>query len=117
MKKAVVVPNKGSTGSYAARMAIELMNECGDRDRDVIVKTDQEAAIKFLVDDVCTARTGARTVVESSPARSKGSNGIVERGAQTVEQFLRTLKSQLDERYQVKAKEGRCQAPDRHAAV
>ena len=32
MKKAVVVPSKGSTGSYAARMVIELINECGDKD-------------------------------------------------------------------------------------
>ena len=58
MKKALVVPSKGSTGSYAARMVIELSNECGDKDQDVILKTDQEAAIKFLVDDVCVNRTG-----------------------------------------------------------
>ena len=56
MKKAVVVPNKGSTGGFAAKMVLDLINECGDKDRDVILKTDQEPAIKFLVDDVC--RTG-----------------------------------------------------------
>ena len=49
MEKAVVVPSKGSTG----RMVIEFINECGDKDHDVILKTDQEAAIKFLVDEVC----------------------------------------------------------------
>ena len=50
----MVVRSKGSTGSYAARMVIELINECGDKNQDVILKTDQEAAIKFLVvDDVC----------------------------------------------------------------
>ena len=52
-KEAVVAPSMGSTGSYAARMIIELINECGDRDQDVILMTDQEAAIKFFVDDVC----------------------------------------------------------------
>ena len=35
MKKAVVVPSKGSTGMYAARMVLELISECGDKDRDV----------------------------------------------------------------------------------
>ena len=64
MKKAVVVPSKGSTGMYAARLVLELISECGDKDREVIVKTDQESAIKFLVDDVCMARTGARTIRE-----------------------------------------------------
>ena len=41
MKKAVVVPSKGSTGSYAARMVIELIRERRGNDRDIIVKTDQ----------------------------------------------------------------------------
>ena len=102
MKKAVVVPSKGSTGSCAARMVIELINECGDKDQDVILKTDQEAAIKFLVDDVCVNRTGARTIKECAPQGSKGSNGNVERAVQSVEQCLRTLKSSLDERMGVK---------------
>ena len=98
MKKAVVVPNKGLTGSYAARMVIELINECGDKDQDVILRTDQEAAIKFLVDDVCVNRTRARTIKECAPQGSKVSNGIVER----VEQCLGILKSSLEERMVVK---------------
>ena len=49
MKKAVVVPNKGSTGSYASRMVIELINECGDRDQDIILKTDLEPASDSLL--------------------------------------------------------------------
>ena len=65
--KMVVVPSKGSTGRYAANMVLELIEECGDKDRQIIVKTDQEPAIKFLVDDICTARTGAKTVVEQAP--------------------------------------------------
>ena len=73
MKKAVVVLSKGSTGMYAARKVMELISECGDKDRDVIVKTDQEPAIKFLVVDVCMARTGARTIRELVPKNSKGS--------------------------------------------
>ena len=102
MKKAVVVPCKGSTGMYAARMVMELISECGDENQDVILKTDQEPAIKFLVDDICTARTGARTICEMAPKGSKGSNGVVERAVQSVEQFIRTMKSALDERMNIK---------------
>ncbi len=102
MKKAVVVPSKGSTGRYAARMTLELIAECGDKDRPIIMKSDQEPAILFLVDDVCTSRTGAKTIVEQAPKRSKGSNGVVERAVQSFEDYLRTLKSALDERMGVR---------------
>jgi hypothetical protein len=99
MKKAVTVPSKGSAGSFATRKVLDLIRECGDDNRDIIIKTDQENTIRFLVvDDVCTARTGARTIAEMSPKESKGSNGIVERAVQSVERCLRTLKSSLDER-------------------
>ena len=43
-------------------------------------------------------RTGARTIREEAPRGSKGSNGVVERAVQSVEQCLRTNKSSLDER-------------------
>ena len=102
MKKAVVVPSKGSTGQYASRMVVGFIEELGDKDREIIVKTDQEPSIKFLVDDICTARTGAKTVKECSPKFSKGSNGVVERAVQGIEQCIRTMKSSFDERYKVK---------------
>ena len=102
MKRAMVVPKKGSTGSYVANSVVEMIHECGDKDREVIIKTDQEPAIRLLVDDVCMRRTGARTVREEAPKGSKGSNGVVERAVQTVEQYLRTSKSSLDERMGVR---------------
>ena len=102
MKKAVVVPSKGSTGRYAARMVLELIAECGDKDNNIILKSDQEPAILYLIDDVSTSRTGAKTLVEQAPKRSKGSNGVVERAVQSLEVFLRTLKSALDDRMSVK---------------
>ena len=67
MKKAVVVPSEGSTGRYGARMVIDMIEECGDKDRVIIVTSDQEPAIQFLVDDVCISRTGAKTTVEQAP--------------------------------------------------
>ena len=62
MKKVVVVPCKGSTGSHAAKMVIEFINACGDRDQDIILKTDPGPAIRFFID----------------------SNGVVERAAQAA---------------------------------
>ena len=102
MKLASVVPTKGATGMFAARRVVELMNECGNRDTHVIVRTDQEPAIKFLVADVLKLRTGAKTMVEEAPKKSSGSNSFVERAVQTCEGYIRSLKSQLDERYAVK---------------
>ena len=102
MKMTAVVPTKGSTGEFAAKKVIEWINECGDRDADIIVKTDQEPSIKDLVSDVSKNRTGAKTLVEESPKRSSGSNGVVERAVQTCEGFIRSMKSQLGERYMVR---------------
>ena len=102
MKMASMVPTKGATGAFAARRVIELMDECGDHSTTVIVKSDQEPAIKFLVKDIVQQRTSARTLVEESPKYSSASNGIVERAIQTCEGQIRSLKSQVDERYMVR---------------
>ena len=67
MKMAAVVPTKGGTGAFAARKAMELVNECGDRELNVIVKSDQEPAIKFLMSDISRMRTSGKTLLEESP--------------------------------------------------
>ena len=67
------------------------MDECGNRDVDIIVKTNQEPAIRYLVDDIMKNRTGAKTIVEESPKKSSGSNGIAERGVEDVEGEIRAL--------------------------
>ena len=102
MKASIVVPRKGSTGNFAARRVMDLVNECGNKDRDIIIKTDQEEAIMYLVDDISKNRTGAKTISEEAPKKSSASNGVVERAVQTTEGHIRTMKSQLDERYMVK---------------
>ena len=58
---------------------LELVNECGNRDADIILKTDQGPAVKFLVSDALKMRTGAKRMVEESPKKSSGSNGMAER--------------------------------------
>ncbi len=72
-KTAIAAPAKGSTGRFAARMDLDLIKECGDKDSAAaILETYQEPAIKLLVDDACVARTGAKTLVEQAPVKSKG---------------------------------------------
>ena len=53
---------------------------------------------KRRLEAVVEARGDSRTLVEESPVRSSGSNGIVERAVQPVEGLIRTLKSGLEER-------------------
>ena len=83
-------PHEGAHRSLAARRIVELINECGNQELDVIVKSDQEPAVKFLIDDVLRHRTSAKTIVEESPKRSSGSNSVVERAIQTAEGFVRS---------------------------
>ena len=85
MTMASVVPQKGTTGAFAANKIYDYMKEIGCENVDVLVKSDPENTIKFVLDDVAKSRRGARTILEEAPKQSKGSNGIVERAAQSVE--------------------------------
>ena len=101
MTMATVVPMKGSSGKFAVDKALDLMIECGSGSGDVIVKTDQETAIEYLVKDIVEARgdeNGSRTIVEESPVKSKGSNGVMERAVQTIEGQIRVMKLALEGR-------------------
>ena len=98
-KVSIVVPAKGTTGKYAASEVVHFLNEQGCSMTDIVIKSDQENAIKYVVDDVCVARTGAKTIKMNSPVGVKGSNGIIERAVQAVEGQLRTMKDVLDARY------------------
>ena len=101
MKMATVLPAKGSSGKFAADKVLEFLAECGHQAGDIIIKTDQENAINFLVKDIVLERgdeRGCRTIVEESPVASSGSNGGVERAVQTVEGQIRSLKLALEGR-------------------
>ena len=80
-KCCIVVPQKGTTGKYASNEMVGFVDLQGCTFRDIVIKSDQENAIKYVVDDVCMARTAAKTVKTIAPLNSKGSNGIVERAA------------------------------------
>ena len=52
---------------------------------DIIVKTDQEPSVQYLIKDLLDSRREGNTIVEESPSTSSGSNGIAERGVQEIE--------------------------------
>ena len=58
MTLAKVVPAKGSKGKFTGDKVMEYLGGSGNQFGDIIVKTDQEPAIKCLVED--TSWRGAR---------------------------------------------------------
>ena len=98
MNFATAVPTKGASGKFASDKAVEFMEEVGDRATKVILKSDQEPSIKFLVKDIIDSRPEGQTVTEESPVKSSGSNGVVERGIQGLEGHLRLLLLALERR-------------------
>ena len=82
-----------------------IIADNGDQAGTVVVKTDQEAAIEFLVKEIVKEiveeRAEGRTLVEESPTKSSGSNGIVEREVQEIEGKIRSLFLALSMRLKV----------------
>ena len=95
-----VVPSK-STGEFVAKRVVAFMKEYGCEMIQVNVKSDGEPAIKTVVDNVCRVRASrgaSRMCVENSPAYSHKSNGVIERGVQTIQGHLRVMRSALEAR-------------------
>ena len=55
------------------------MEENGDKVSKVVVKTDQEPSIEYLIEDLVSRGEEGRTIIEEAQLESKGSNGIIER--------------------------------------
>ena len=107
MSFATAVPTKGASGKFAVDKALEFMEEVGDMTSKVIVKTDQEPSIQYFVKDLIDSRTQGQTIIEESPVKSSGSNGVVERGVQILEGQLRVMLLAFESRIgrEVNAKE------------
>ena len=104
MGMAAATPRK-TTGSYIAKRIMAFLKEVGCEMGDLTVKTDQEPAIKTIVEDVAKMRAaagGGRYVEENSPVGSSASNGVIERYVQTIQQMVRVLRSALEFRWGVK---------------
>ena len=98
MTMSSVVPSK-SVGEYTTNRIVAFLRECGSDLSKITIKTDQEPAILSIAEDLVRARAalGAdETISENSVAYSHQSNGVVERGVQSVEGMVRTLRSALE---------------------
>ena len=95
---ATTIPSKGGMGRFAVDKCLEFIAECGDSERDLIIKSDQENSANYLVQEIVERRAENKTLVEESPKRSSGSNGVVERAVQEVEGALRAGYIALQER-------------------
>ena len=104
---ATAVPNKGGSGQFSVDKCVSFINEMGDRNCDIIIKSDQEPAAKSLLravvdkkllECVDMERPEGKTVIEESPVQSSASNGIVERAIQEIEGRIRAIYLQLESR-------------------
>ena len=104
MKMSSVVPAK-SSGRFISRRVLEFLRETGHEQGDIVLKSDQEAAMKVIINEVGRVRAaagGGRCIVEHSPVGSSASNGSVERAILSVEQQSRVLRNALEVRWGVK---------------
>ena len=102
MHMATVVPKKGSSIDWVAKRINAFIDEMGCAGCPVMIKSDQEASIKDLINDVKRLRSTAETLQEFSPVGSSASNGVIERGIQIVQNVIRTIKDCLEMRWKLK---------------
>ena len=63
----------------------------GGWSKRVIVKTDQEPSIQYLVTDIREQRQEGKTIPEEAPVASSGNDGVVEKGGGKVERGIGAL--------------------------
>ena len=68
---------------------MEFVEDCADKDKYIIAKSDQENAAQHLVKEVVEARVEGKTHVEESLVKSSGSNGAMGRGVRVLEGSIR----------------------------
>ena len=107
---ASVVPLKGASHEFPAKRMCAFLKELGLDHRDVVFKSDQEAALGEFLQEVVKRRSDARTFVEQSPVASSACNGVIERGNLSVEGQVRVLKDAFEARLGKKV-------PSDHAAL
>ena len=97
-----VVQAKSSV-EFAAKRTLAFLREIGCEHVAMTVKSDNEPAMSALVTQIgkLRAANGGQSV-EMSPAYSSASNGVVERGVQTVQGQDRVLRSAVEEKWGVK---------------
>jgi len=101
MLMAARVPTK-TTGNYIQKRVVGFLREVGCLHGDLVVKSDQEPAIKTVVEDVGRAKAAdgsGKYIVENSPVDASQSNGMVERGIRSVTAQTRVMLSAVQARW------------------
>ena len=103
-----VVPFKGATHGETVDQCIRDIKKWGLHG-DLILKSDQEAALVSLVTEIIRERTAndgvqtlVRTLREESAVEDSQGNGVIESGVKSLEGLVRTLKFALEDRLQEK---------------
>ena len=100
---ATALPEKGGGHKFMQDKCLKWLEENGDSENAVVVKTDQEPAIKSLMQAIMKYRPEGWTIPEEAPRKrvpgeSAGSNGRVERRVGEVEGKTRALFINLEDR-------------------
>ena len=105
---ASVVPLKGASHEFPAKRMCAFLKELGLEHRDVVFKSDQEAALGDLLQEVVKRRGDAKTFVEQSPGGVVRKHGVIERGNLSVVRQVRVLKLAFEARLGKKVPSGPC---------
>ena len=107
-KSCAAIPQKGlDHEEHSVREALRYLDFLGYE--SVMVKTDQEKALKAVVRRVRQYRgADTQTMMENSPVGSSQSNGMIERRIQSVEGQVRTLRSAFEARTGAKLPTSSC---------
>ena len=76
----LLAKEKGAAYEYVVKRAVAFLKELGHVNNRAITKTDQESPIRAVPEKIAESRGEGQTILEHSPVRSSGSNGIIERG-------------------------------------
>ena len=82
---------------WTAQQVLRDLERLGRHGR-LVIRCDQEAALKSLVSEVASERGDAVTISEHSAVGDSQRNGCIERAVRTVEEMVRTLKLDLEAR-------------------
>ena len=98
------VMHKGASNEpWVVKQILYDLDTIGLKDERIIVKNDQEPAIKDLKAELARQR-GSATASEESRVGDSNSNATIEVSVQEVENMTRTLRSSLESRLKAKVK-------------
>ena len=102
---AYAIEGKGAASTdWLAPKMVDDMNTIGMARERIIAKSDQEASIVQLQQEVAKLRKDAGTAIENSRVGDSNSNGAVERAIREVKGMTRTLRCHLEEKLGKKVK-------------